>query len=324
MDIHKNARLTLHSREALAQFVLRGHALAAAAAFSGHPQDRRQVGPPFSQQGDPRDSATAPRARNAVRARLPLGQRNGWLNCAANISRISDRAQHRHSARLGQPYLCGVLVSADGAICIRLRPWCATNTLPRRSAAPRYQGPYPLSAGFASCRRTPSRHAQAPRLRGLAHRHRRSFPLWPLPSCLPDQKTETTIGFLRDALAFYRATASGSAACSPTTEAPIAPTSFATPVPQLGDPAPPHPPLHPREPTAKPNASSRPPCANGPTPNTGKTPMNATALCSPGPTTTTSPAPMVASTTTRPSAAPNRVQRLDHLQPPARQVCFFT
>jgi hypothetical protein len=70
-------------------------------------------------------------------------------------------------------------------------------------------------------------------------------------------------------------------------------------------------------PTAKPNALSRPPCANGPTPLTGAIPTNEIALCLPGPTTTTASDLMVASTTSRPSAALNHVQRLEHLQAPA-------
>jgi hypothetical protein len=70
-------------------------------------------------------------------------------------------------------------------------------------------------------------------------------------------------------------------------------------------------------PTAKPNASSRPLCANGPTPLTGKIPTSETVLSLPGPTTTTASDLMVASTISRPSAALNQVQRLDHLQPPS-------
>jgi len=54
-----------------------------------------------------------------------------------------------------------------------------------------------------------------------------------------------------------------------------------------------------------------------------------TSTYSPGQPTTTSKGRMVASTTTRPSAEPNRVQRLDHLQPPAalehsRTILYIT
>src|SRR5207245_6185126 len=70
-----------------------------------------------------------------------------------------------------------------------------------------------------------------------------------------------------------------------------------------------------RKPTAKPNASFRPLCANGPIALTGLTPTNATSPSLLGPTTTTTPVLMVAFTTSRPSAAPIHGQPLDHLQP---------
>src|SRR6266403_2223481 len=121
------------------------------------------------------------------------------------------------------------------------------------------------------------------------------------------------------------ATASSSALCSPTTAAAIAPTSFAklvcrwasnTAVLALTR----------RKPTAKPNASSRPLCANGPMPLTGPTPTNVTSPSLPGPITTTTPVLMVAFTTSRPSAAPNQVQPLDHLQmaPPTQKTYLAT
>src|SRR5271165_5269804 len=113
------------------------------------------------------------------------------------------------------------------------------------------------------------------------------------------------------------ATASPPAPCSPITAAAIAPTTFAKLVSRwvsntaaLARTR--------RKPTAKPNASSRPPCANGPTPLTGPTPSKETSVSLPGLTTTTTPVLMVAFTTSRPSAAPNQVQPLDHLQPPAQ------
>jgi len=112
------------------------------------------------------------------------------------------------------------------------------------------------------------------------------------------------------------ATASSSTLCSPITAAAIAPTSFAKPVSRwASNTAALARTRH--KPTAKPNASSRPLCANGPTPLTGPTPTNATWPSLLGPTTTTTPVRMVAFTTSRPSAAPNQVQPLDHLQSPA-------
>src|ERR1039458_7334651 len=111
------------------------------------------------------------------------------------------------------------------------------------------------------------------------------------------------------------ATASPSALCSPITAVAIAPITFAKLVSRWASNtvalA-----LTRRKPMAKPNASSRPPCANGPTLLTGPTPSKETTPSLLGPTTTTMPVLMVAFTTSRPSAAPNQVQPLDHLQVP--------
>src|ERR1017187_2984613 len=109
------------------------------------------------------------------------------------------------------------------------------------------------------------------------------------------------------------ATVSPSALCSPITAVAIAPITFAKLVSRWASNtvalA-----LTRRKPMAKPNASSRPPCANGPTLLTGPTPSKETTPSLLGPTTTTMPVLMVAFTTSRPSAAPNQVQPLDHLQ----------
>src|SRR5208337_5133506 len=117
-------------------------------------------------------------------------------------------------------------------------------------------------------------------------------------------------------------TASSSALCSPITAAVIAPTSFAKLVSRWASNTAALARTR-RKPMAKPNASSRPLCANGPTLLTGPTPSKETSPLLPGPTTTTMPVLMVAFTTSRPSAAPNRVQPLDHLQAPrARHKCY--
>src|SRR5271156_6147256 len=72
----------------------------------------------------------------------------------------------------------------------------------------------------------------------------------------------------------------------------------------------------PRKPMARRNDLSRPPCANGPTQNTGQTPIKEISTYSHGTITTTGKDPMVASITARPSAAPTSEQPLDHLQAP--------
>src|SRR5271154_1364796 len=71
-----------------------------------------------------------------------------------------------------------------------------------------------------------------------------------------------------------------------------------------------------RKPMARRSDLSRPPCVNGPTQNTGQTPIKETSTYSHGSITTTGKDRMVASITARPSAAPTSEQPLDHLQPP--------
>src|SRR5271157_4931626 len=78
-----------------------------------------------------------------------------------------------------------------------------------------------------------------------------------------------------------------------------------------------------RKPMARRSDLSRPPCANGPTRNTGLTPIKETCTYNHGTITTTGKDPMVASITARPSAAPRSEQPLDHLQVPPSPV-FIT
>ena len=122
---------------------------------------------------------------------------------------------------------------------------------------------------------------------------------------LPDQKAETTIGFLNSAVEFFAThgigvrallTDNGSSYRSQQFRQACQQMPSNTAAPGLTRP----------EPTVRQSASSRPPCANGPMQNTGPTPGKEMLTCSPGSTITTTKDPMVASTTSRPSAAPNR------------------
>ena len=133
---------------------------------------------------------------------------------------------------------------------------------------------------------------------------------------LPDQKAETTIGFLHAAVEFFARHGIGVRALLTDNGCSYRSRQFRHACQQLQSsniaaPDPTRP-----EPTEKRSASSRPPCANGPMQNTGLTPNSETYTCSPGTTTTTSKDLMVASTTSRPSAAPTSVQPLDRLQAP--------
>jgi transposase InsO family protein len=134
---------------------------------------------------------------------------------------------------------------------------------------------------------------------------------------LPDQKTHTTIAFLRDAVDFFarhgivvRALLTDNGNSYRSHLFRQACLEMASNIAALA--------LTRRKPMAKTNASSRPPCANRPTPLLGPTPSKETSASLPGPTTTTTTVLMVAFTPSRPSAAPNPVQPLDHLQVPHR------
>src|ERR1700676_1609049 len=98
-----------------------------------------------------------------------------------------------------------------------------------------------------------------------------------------------------------RNTASLSVVCSPTTAIPIART-YSERRARNSESATASPDLIRRAPTARRNASSKRPCANGPTPVITPLPKNATNNFLPGSTTTTSRVRMVVSATLRPSA----------------------
>src|SRR5271167_3893426 len=146
-------------------------------------------------------------------------------------------------------------------------------------------------------------------------------PAWPSPRSSPIRRPKPPSASCTRPSTSLPATASAFAPCLPTTVPAIAPAASALPANTCSSytavpgPTPP-------EPTAKPNASSKPPCVNGPMPNTGPTHSKETPTYSHGLTTTTTSGHMVASATSRPSADPTLVQRLDHLQPPANHFYF--
>ncbi len=277
MDIHKNARLTLRSREALAQNVSRTSSDAEARPRppSGHPQDRRQVGAPLSGQGAGRFMRPLLATASQSARNFACRGRSRHRAAPSAYSRLSDRAR----TGLSPASISRILRR------VRLSRWRDLHPAP---PVVRYEHPAPgdlLHLDIKGLTRFQQVSWRADgRRRGL-HKH---------PGCealhvaiddhsrlaftqmLPDQKTDTTIAFLAMPSTSSLATASACALCSPTTAAAIAPTSSAmlatSSASNTAVPAPTRP-----APTARPNASSRPLCANGPTPLTGTTPTNATA-----------------------------------------------
>src|SRR6185437_3829160 len=140
-------------------------------------------------------------------------------------------------------------------------------------------------------------------------------PASPSPACCPISKAKPPSPFYMPPSPFTLSTALPSAACSPTTAPAIAPASSAPPA-SNSESSTASLVLTLRAPMAKPNASSKPPCASGPTFAITSTPKNAISISPHGSSTTTSTVRMVASVTLRPSAELLRVQRLDRSQPP--------
>ena len=140
-------------------------------------------------------------------------------------------------------------------------------------------------------------------------------PAWPLPACCPDQKAETTIAFLEQALDFFARHGIGVRALLTDNGSSYRSWQFARACQQL----------------AIEHRRTRPysPQTNGKAErfiqtalrewayqNTGQTPIKQTCTCNLGTITTTGKDPMVAPNTSRPSAAPIKEQSLDHLQAP--------
>ena len=318
MDIHKNARLSFRSREALVQHVVeRAVTLkAAAAAFNVTAKTAAKWVRRYRVQGIAGLYDRSSRPHRSPR-RLPDSVIEHVIHLRRHHTPGYEIARR---TAVSPASISRILRRARLSRWRDLYPTTARRALrtcrPRRSAPSRHQGHDPLPASLLARRRTPSRPAQASRMRGPARRRRRPLPpgLHPDPARSEDRHHHRLLAAMP--WTSSPATASACAPCSPTTAAATAPTSSAA-LASRSDSNTAALALTRHKPTARPNASSRPLCASGPTPLTGATPTNEiTSPCLPGTTTTTATAHMVASTTSRPSAALNHVQRLEHLQPP--------
>ena len=165
MDIHKNARLTLRSREQLAFFVVGGQLRQRRrTALSSHSQDGCQVGWSLPHPGPRGAQRPDPRARSRVRVPCRLNWSSASSSCAASTPpAIRSRAPPALALPLSAGF-CNVPAqplagSASGSARAALR-----TSLPWRSSASRHQRPHPLSGGLAPCRWPPPRPVQASRL----------------------------------------------------------------------------------------------------------------------------------------------------------------
>ncbi len=203
MDIHKNARLTLHSREQLAQFVLSGQTLSAAAR-------RFLVTPKTAAKWVRRFRTLGPEGLSD-RSSRPL--RSPRAASAELVNRVIQlRRQHTPGYQIARATALSPASVSRILQRARLSRWRDLYPAP---PVQRYEHPFPgdlLHLDIKGLTRYQEVSVRGDdRSRGL-HKHPGSEALHvaiddhsrlAFTQLLPDQKTETTLGFLRDAVDFY-------------------------------------------------------------------------------------------------------------------------
>jgi len=204
MDIYKNARLTLRSREQLAQFVLSGHALSAAAR-------RFLVTPKTAAKWVRRFRTLGPEGLSD-RSSRPL--RSPRAATAELVNRVIElRRQHTPGYQIARATALSPASISRILRRVHLSRWRDLHPAP---PVVRYEHPCPgdlLHLDIKGLTRYQEVLMRGDgRRRGL-HQHPGSEALHvaiddhsrlAFTQLLPDQKAETTIGFLHDALAFYQ------------------------------------------------------------------------------------------------------------------------
>ena len=203
MDIHKNARLTLHSREQLAQFVLSGQTLSAAAR-------RFLVTPKTAAKWVRRFRTLGPEGLGD-RSSRPL--RSPRAASAELVNRVIQlRRQHTPGYQIARATALSPASVSRILQRARLSRWRDLYPAP---PVQRYEHPHPgdllhldikgltryrevLMRGDGR-RRGLRKHPGSEALHVAIDDHSRLA----FTQLLPDQKTETTLGFLRDAVDFY-------------------------------------------------------------------------------------------------------------------------
>ena len=235
MDIHKNARLTLRSREQTGSVcALRPDPLSAAARrFLVTRKTANKWVSPVSHSGHQgglgdASSRTAPQSTRPRPAET--GSKPRHRTAPATYPRLPDRTRHRAQPPPPSAASCArahLKPLARSASCSARGPG-TKHPLPRRSAASRYQGPYPLSGGL-NARATVARRGlrEHPGFEALHIAIDDHSPPRLYPDYFPRSKggNHHRLPARRTRL-FISATASGFALCSPTTEALTVRTSF--------------------------------------------------------------------------------------------------
>ena len=204
MDIHKNARLTLHSREQLAQFVLSGQTLSAAAR-------RFLVTPKTAAKWVGRFRTLGPTGLGDCSSRPHHSPRTTSSSLAARV--IELRRQHTPGYQIARA--TGISPASVSRILrrVHLSRWRDLHPAP---PVQRYEHPFPgdllhldikgltryqeVSVRGDDRRRGLHKHPGFEALHVAIDDHSRLA----FTQMLPDQKAETTRSFLHNALAFYQ------------------------------------------------------------------------------------------------------------------------
>ena len=270
MNIHKNARLTPHGRERMVRAIVEAgrrrrpphepQASARARRANGLTASRPKAWP---------DCRTAPRGRIGCAGRRPAVvdqvialRRQRWPASRSPAAGVSPATVSRVLKRAGPE-------PAEGPGAGRAGPPLRARAS-RRADPHRHQEARPLRPGRPPHHRRPQGAEQrtVPGRRRLGVRpclHRRCLARR-LHQIMPNEKAKSAIAFLKAAVAYYNSlgvtvagvmTDNGSCYKAFAFDAPAKGSSSSTSAPG---------PTRPR-PTARPSASSRPRCANGPMPS---------------------------------------------------------
>ncbi len=302
MDIHKNARLTPFSREALAQRVL-GKQLslkAAAAAFNVSPKTAAKWVCRYRQEGRDGMADYSSRPRTSPRCTVPL--------LLAQVETL--RRQRWPGFRIAQHT---ALSRSTVSRILRRRGLNRLRALDPAPPPRRYE--YSQPGGLLHLDIKALGRFHRPQFRHHPRGSRRSSGAgWEylhvaiddhsriaFALLLPDQSHQSALAFLRAALDYFttlglsiRRVMTDNGGCYRSgifaAASSNSNSAISSPVPTL--PAP----------TVRPNVSSRPPCVNGPTASTTLRLTIAASACRPGCSSTTISAPMLVSITLHPSA----------------------
>jgi transposase len=302
MDIHKNARLTFRSREALVAAIAAGMCChRASAVFRVTPKTAAKWRNRFQSEG-----------RTGLLDRSSRPRRSPRATSSHLTSRVIDlRRQHQPAYHIARS--TGLSPATVSRILRRahLNRWRDLHPAP---PIVRYEHPFPGDLLHLDIKgmtryqqvsiRGDGRRRERPKFAGwkLSISPSMTTPAWRSRAYCPTSEATPPLPSCKMPWPFMLSTASAFAACSPITEVAIALASSVAPAPNSASVTALLVPTLPAL-TARQSDSFRPLCVSGLTLATGPTPRSETNSSSPGCSITTSPGLMVVSTTLHLSAA---------------------